>query len=118
MSTNSLLTRCKQGAVLSRSFLALAMRTNSVLTPCKQGAVLSRYSIGLGNENKLLTHTLQATCGTLLTSEYLLTFPFRLVQTPYSHLAFASNVRYVSHLGVQIPFIYTKIVAELFRPTA
>ena len=30
------------------------MSTNSVLTPCKQGAVLSRYSIGLGNENELL----------------------------------------------------------------
>ena len=28
------------------------------------------------NEYKLPTHTLQATCGTLLTSEYLLTFPF------------------------------------------
>ena len=35
------------------------MSTNSLLTPCKQGAVLSRYSIGLGNENELLTHTLQ-----------------------------------------------------------
>ena len=34
------------------------MRTNSVLTPCKQGAVLSRYSIGLGNEYEL-THTKQ-----------------------------------------------------------
>ena len=34
------------------------MSTNSVLTPCKQGAVLSRYSIGLGNEYKLRTHTL------------------------------------------------------------
>ena len=34
----------------------------------------------------------KATCGTLLTSEYLLTFPFRLEQTPYSHLA--SKVRY------------------------
>ena len=30
------------------------MRTNSLLTPCKQGAVLSRYSIGLGSENELL----------------------------------------------------------------
>ena len=72
--------------------LTFSMRTNSVLTPCKQGAVLSRYSLGLFNENKLRTHTLQATCGTLLTSEYLLTFPFRLVRTPYSHLA--SKVRY------------------------
>ena len=44
------------------------MSTNSVLTPCKQGAVLSRYSIGLGNEDELLTHTLQARCGTFLTS--------------------------------------------------
>ena len=26
------------------------MRTNSVLTPCKQGAVLSRYSLDLGND--------------------------------------------------------------------
>ena len=68
MSTNSLLTPCKQGAVLSRYSMALAMRTNSVLTPCKQGAVLSRYSIGLGNENELLTHTLQARCGTFLSS--------------------------------------------------
>ena len=33
------------------------MNTNSVLTR-KQGAVLSRYSIGLGNEYKLRTHTL------------------------------------------------------------
>ena len=41
--------------------------------------------------NSLLTRP-QATCGTLLTSEYLLTFPFRLEQTPYSHLA--SKVRY------------------------
>ena len=32
--------------------------------------------------NSLLTRP-QATCGTLLTSEYLLTFPFRLEQTPY-----------------------------------
>ena len=45
MRTNSLLTPCcKQGAVLSRYSLALAMRTNSLLTPCEQGAVLSRYS--------------------------------------------------------------------------
>ena len=36
------------------------------------------------------SHTLQATCGTLR---------FRLEQTPYSHVA--SNVRYVTHLGVQ-----------------
>ena len=50
MSTNSLLTPCKQGAVLSRYSMALAMSTNSLLTPCKQGAVLSRYSLGLGNE--------------------------------------------------------------------
>ena len=35
------------------------MRTNSVLTPCEQGAVLSRYSIGLFNEYKLRTHTEQ-----------------------------------------------------------
>ena len=48
------------------------MSTNSLLTPCKQGAVLSRYSIGLGNEHKLLTHTLQARCGTLLGNEYKL----------------------------------------------
>ena len=41
---------------------------------------------------KLPTHTLQATCGTLLTSEDLLSFPFRLERTPYSHLA--SKVRY------------------------
>ena len=47
---SELLTHTKQGAVLSRYFIALAMRTNSVLTPCKQGAVLSRYSLGLGNE--------------------------------------------------------------------
>ena len=32
--------------------------------------------------NSLLTRP-HATCGTLLTSEYLLTFPFRLEQTPY-----------------------------------
>ena len=38
--------------------LTFSMRINSVLTPCKQGAVLSRYSIGLGNEYELLTHTL------------------------------------------------------------
>ena len=44
------------------------MSTNSVLTPCKQGAVLSRYSLGLGNEYKLRTHTLRARCGTFLTS--------------------------------------------------
>ena len=37
---NELLTHTKQGAVHF-----LSMRTNSVLTPCKQGAVLSRYSI-------------------------------------------------------------------------
>ena len=49
------------------------MRTNSVLTPCKQGAVLSRYSIGLGIENKLRTHTWQARCGTFLTNETGLT---------------------------------------------
>ena len=55
MSTNTLLTRCKQRAVRY-----LAMSTNFLLTPCKQGAVLSRYSIGLGNENKLRTHTLQS----------------------------------------------------------
>ena len=53
LRTNSVLTPCKQGAVLSRYSMALAMSTNSLLTPCKQGAVLSRYSIGLGNENKL-----------------------------------------------------------------
>ena len=48
------------------------MSTNSLLTPCKQGAVLSRYSIGLGNVNELLTHTLQARCGTFT----LLPFPY------------------------------------------
>ena len=30
--------------------LTFSMRTNSVLTPCKQGAVLSCYSLGRGNE--------------------------------------------------------------------
>ena len=70
MSTNSLLTPFKQGAVLSRYFMALAMSTNSLLTPCKQGAVLSRYSIGLDNENELLIHTWLTTRGTLLTSVY------------------------------------------------
>ena len=48
------------------------MSTNSVLTPCKQGAVLSRYSMALQWERTL-----------------------------YSHVA--SNVRYISHLGVQTP---------------
>ena len=38
---------------------------------------------------------MQATCGTLR---------FRLEQTPYSHVA--SNVRYVTHLGVQAPHIF------------
>ena len=61
------------------------MRTNSVLTPSKVRYV--HVTPSPFNEYKLLTHTLQATCGTLLTSEYLLTFPLRLVQTPYSHLA-------------------------------
>ena len=55
------------------------MSTNSLLTPCKQGAVLSRYSIllgtftllpGLGNENELRTHTLQARCGTFTLLQY------------------------------------------------
>ena len=74
LRTNSILTPCKQGAVLSRYSIGLAMRinslltrceqravrylamrTNSLLTPCKQGAVLSRYSL-FPNENELLTH--------------------------------------------------------------
>ena len=56
LRTNSVLTPCKQGAVLSRYSIALAMRTNSLLTPCKQGAVLSRYSMALAmSTNSLLT---------------------------------------------------------------
>ena len=35
------------------------MSTNSLLTPCKQGAVLSRYSLFF-IENELLTHTLHS----------------------------------------------------------
>ena len=37
MRTNSVLTPCKQGAVLSRYSLALTMRTNTLLTRCLQG---------------------------------------------------------------------------------
>ena len=44
------------------------MSTNSLLTPCKQGAVLSRYSIGLGDENELLTHTKQGAVHCLATT--------------------------------------------------
>ena len=50
--TNSLLTPCKQGAVLSRYTLTFSMRTNALLTRATCGTLLS-------NENKLLTHTLQ-----------------------------------------------------------
>ena len=32
-----------------------SMRTNSVLTPCKQGAVLSRYSLGVWLGGKILS---------------------------------------------------------------
>ena len=35
--------------------LSFPLRTNSILTPCKQGAVLSRYSPFPFNENELLT---------------------------------------------------------------
>ena len=57
--------------------LTFSMRTNSVLTPCKQGAVLSRYSDSLRTftllhfffqwEQTLYSH--QARCGTFLTNE-------------------------------------------------
>ena len=33
------------------------MSTNSLLTPCKQGAVLSRYSLGLGNDVSVETRS-------------------------------------------------------------
>ena len=47
--------------------MVYTMRTNSLLTPCKQGAVLSRYSISLFHEHELRTHAAnleQARCGT------------------------------------------------------
>ena len=50
------------------------MSTTSVLTR-KLGAVLSRYSIGLGNEYKLRTHTLRATCGTFLPAQFAIKYP-------------------------------------------
>ena len=69
MSTNSLLTPCKQGAVLSRYSMALAMSTNSLLTRCKQRAVRysprSTYSPFLSAQNKLRTHTLLACISTV-----------------------------------------------------
>ena len=42
--------------------------------------------------NSLLTRP-QATCGTLLTSEYLLTFPFRLEQTPQNFDLFSGEMQ-------------------------
>ena len=39
LCTNSILTPCKQGAVLSRYSIGLAMRINSLLTRCEQRAV-------------------------------------------------------------------------------
>ena len=53
--------------------MVYTMRTNSLLTPCKQGAVLSRYSISLFHEHELRTHAAnleQARCGTFLTSAF------------------------------------------------
>ena len=90
MRTNSLLTRCNVRYISHLgvpTHLSFPLRTNSVLTPYKQGAVLSRYSIGLGNENELLTHTLQATCGTFLSSAIR---PISLSHTP------SSNVWYIA----------------------
>ena len=49
--------------------LTFSMRTNSVLTPCKQGAVLSRYSLALAMRTNILLTPCKARCGTFLTNE-------------------------------------------------
>ena len=65
--TNSLLTPCKQGAVLSRYTLTFSMRTNALLTRCEQRAV--RYLAM--RTNSLLTPCRDTTNGHTLQNFFL-----------------------------------------------